>query len=58
MDNSGLQQIFPASSTSCCELVSRWETLVGSKGLCELDVWHFIAVLKKKDVFFNSKQSN
>jgi len=39
MDNSGLQQVFPAFFTCCCELISRWETFVGSKGSCELDVW-------------------
>ena len=29
----------PAMSTSCSELMSRWEKLVGSEGSREIDVW-------------------
>ncbi|RWR88330.1 hypothetical protein CKAN_01732900 [Cinnamomum micranthum f. kanehirae] len=32
--------MFPAFLTSCSELISRWEELVGSEGSSELDVWH------------------
>ncbi|RWR97641.1 cytochrome P450 CYP72A219 isoform X1 [Cinnamomum micranthum f. kanehirae] len=32
--------MFPAFHTSCYELISRWEELVGSEGSSELDVWH------------------
>ncbi|XXG61834.1 hypothetical protein AAC387_Pa05g0341 [Persea americana] len=35
-----LKRMFPAFHTSCSELISRWEELVGSKGSSELDVWH------------------
>ncbi|XP_077227496.1 cytochrome P450 CYP72A616-like [Tasmannia lanceolata] len=34
-----LKRMLPAFSTSCSELISRWEELVGSLGSCELDVW-------------------
>ncbi|XP_043688313.1 cytochrome P450 CYP72A219-like [Telopea speciosissima] len=34
-----LKHMLPAFYTSCCELVNKWEKLVASKGLCELDVW-------------------
>ncbi|KAJ4975072.1 hypothetical protein NE237_000178 [Protea cynaroides] len=34
-----LKHMLPAFYTSCCELVNKWEKLVESKGLCELDVW-------------------
>ncbi|XP_077228239.1 cytochrome P450 CYP72A616-like [Tasmannia lanceolata] len=34
-----LKRMLPAFSTSCSELISRWECLVGSQGSCELDVW-------------------
>ncbi|XP_020266891.1 LOW QUALITY PROTEIN: cytochrome P450 72A15-like [Asparagus officinalis] len=34
-----LKRMLPTFSACCSELVSRWETFVGSKGLCELDVW-------------------
>ncbi|XP_058095275.1 cytochrome P450 CYP72A616-like isoform X2 [Magnolia sinica] len=31
--------MLPAFSTSCSELISRWEKSVGLDGSCELDVW-------------------
>lgn len=34
-----LKRMFPAFSTCCCELISRWESLVAPKGLCEIDIW-------------------
>lgn len=39
MDSSTLQRMLPAFSSCCSELMSRWQNLVDSKGLCELDVW-------------------
>ncbi|RWR92072.1 cytochrome P450 CYP72A219-like protein [Cinnamomum micranthum f. kanehirae] len=32
-------RMLPAFLTSCCELISKCEKSVGSKGSCELDVW-------------------
>lgn len=29
----------PAMNSSCCEMISKWEVLVSTKGSCELDVW-------------------
>ncbi|XXG67739.1 hypothetical protein AAC387_Pa06g1010 [Persea americana] len=34
-----LKRMVPAMSTSCSELMSRWEKLVGSEGSREIDVW-------------------
>lgn len=34
-----LKRMLPAFSTSCCEMVERWEILLGSKESYELDVW-------------------
>nr|XP_018679864.1 PREDICTED: cytochrome P450 72A13-like isoform X1 [Musa acuminata subsp. malaccensis] len=34
-----LKRMLPAFSTSCGDLVGRWENLVGQEGSCELDVW-------------------
>ena len=31
--------MLPAFSTCCNELIERWESLIGSKGSVELDVW-------------------
>lgn len=36
---SSMQRMLPAFSTCCCELISGWETLIGPKGSCELDIW-------------------
>ena len=34
-----MQGMAPAFSTSCSELIKRWEELVGPQGSCEVDVW-------------------
>ncbi|XAR56401.1 Secologanin synthase [Bertholletia excelsa] len=35
----------PAICLSCCEMISKWEALVLPKGLCEVDVWPYLANL-------------
>ncbi|KAH7859465.1 hypothetical protein Vadar_001394 [Vaccinium darrowii] len=34
-----LKLMVPAICSSCCEMMSKWEALVSTKGPCELDVW-------------------
>jgi len=31
--------MMPAMYSSCCEMITKWEVLVLTKGSCELDVW-------------------
>ncbi|KAG5545995.1 hypothetical protein RHGRI_018232 [Rhododendron griersonianum] len=35
----------PAMYSSCCEMISKWEALVSTKGSCELDVWPYLSNL-------------
>ncbi|KAH7860249.1 hypothetical protein Vadar_011165 [Vaccinium darrowii] len=35
----------PAMYSSCCEMISKWEGLVSTKGSCELDIWPYLSNL-------------
>ncbi|CAL5342129.1 unnamed protein product [Camellia sinensis] len=40
-----LKQMLPAMYSSCCEMISKWEVLVSTKGSCELDVFPYLESL-------------
>ncbi|KAM7497797.1 hypothetical protein LguiA_022211 [Lonicera macranthoides] len=40
-----LKLMLPAIFLSCNELMSKWETIVSTKGSCELDVWPYLETL-------------
>ncbi|KAI8552353.1 hypothetical protein RHMOL_Rhmol06G0260100 [Rhododendron molle] len=40
-----LKLMVPAMYSSCCEMISKWEVLVSTKGSCELDVWPYLFTL-------------
>ncbi|XP_058217594.1 cytochrome P450 72A397-like [Rhododendron vialii] len=40
-----VQLLLPAMYSSCCEMTSKWEALVSTKGSCELDVWPYLCNL-------------
>ncbi|CAL5406033.1 unnamed protein product [Camellia sinensis] len=37
--------MLPAMYSSCCEMISKWEVLVSTKGSCELDVFPYLESL-------------
>ncbi|XP_010241317.1 PREDICTED: cytochrome P450 CYP72A219-like [Nelumbo nucifera] len=42
-----LKGMLPAFSTSCSELITRWERLADSKGSCEVDMWPELQILSR-----------
>ncbi|XP_058220662.1 cytochrome P450 CYP72A219-like [Rhododendron vialii] len=40
-----LKLMVPAMYSSCCEMISKWEVFVSTKGSCVLDIWPYLSNL-------------